>query len=216
MEAIIALEPPRSWIKDILSNYSARIRILDCKALKDKEGVEEIFEIISEEENKILEELKKNKYLKEVEIISAKEGRILGAVKTKKCTACKTFALSNCFLLSASTDKDGLIEWTLLAKEDSLYKLIKDLEAQNIKFTIKRLVKVSGKNLLTARQEEILQIAFEKGYFDYPRSIDLKTLASQLDISPSTLSELLRKAIKKVLKERFKGKSSVLSRQIRL
>ncbi|WP_338728423.1 helix-turn-helix domain-containing protein [Haladaptatus sp. DJG-WS-42] len=54
---------------------------------------------------------------------------------------------------------------------------------------------------LSTRQEEVIRAAIEQGYFDWPRRIDAKTLAAQLDITHTTLLEHLRKAEKKLLTE---------------
>lgn len=57
------------------------------------------------------------------------------------------------------------------------------------------------------------QIALEKGYFEFPKKITLRQLAKVLDISPGTLTEILRRGQKRVLQEHFKGRPSVLTRQ---
>ncbi|MFC6732483.1 MULTISPECIES: helix-turn-helix domain-containing protein [unclassified Haladaptatus] len=54
---------------------------------------------------------------------------------------------------------------------------------------------------LSPRQEEVVRTALEQGYFDWPRKIDAETLATQLDITHTTLLEHLRKAEKKLLAE---------------
>ena len=54
---------------------------------------------------------------------------------------------------------------------------------------------------LTSRQAEVLQVALDAGYFDWPREVDAETLAERLDIAHSTLLEHLRKAEKKLLEE---------------
>lgn len=54
---------------------------------------------------------------------------------------------------------------------------------------------------LTTRQAEVLEHAYEGGYFDWPRHTDVETLADQLDISHATFLEHLRKAEKKIIDE---------------
>ena len=39
----------------------------------------------------------------------------------------------------------------------------------------------------------------EKGYFDYPKKMDINSLANLLGISKPTLSEILRRGQKKIL-----------------
>ncbi|UVE51161.1 helix-turn-helix domain-containing protein [Haloferax larsenii] len=52
---------------------------------------------------------------------------------------------------------------------------------------------------LTRRQREVLETAVENGYYDIPRQVSIETLAAELDCSPSTVSEHLRKVESKVL-----------------
>lgn len=47
---------------------------------------------------------------------------------------------------------------------------------------------------LTARQREVLEIAYEMGYFDVPRSASTETVAAELDLDTSTVSEHLQRA----------------------
>lgn len=54
---------------------------------------------------------------------------------------------------------------------------------------------------LSPRQAEVIERAYEAGYFDWPRRTDAETLATQLDISHATLLEHLRKGEKKLIGE---------------
>ncbi|WP_336002645.1 helix-turn-helix domain-containing protein [Halorientalis halophila] len=52
---------------------------------------------------------------------------------------------------------------------------------------------------LTGRQREVLALAYEMGYFDYPKGANAEEVAAELDISASTLSEHLAAAQEKVI-----------------
>ncbi len=52
---------------------------------------------------------------------------------------------------------------------------------------------------LTPKQEAILVEAYLKGYYSYPRRVNLRRLAEELGLSVSTLAELLRKAEAKIV-----------------
>lgn len=54
---------------------------------------------------------------------------------------------------------------------------------------------------LSPRQAEVIEHAYEAGYFDWPRRTDAETLATQLDVSHATLLEHLRKAQQKLIGE---------------
>ncbi|MCU4924922.1 helix-turn-helix domain-containing protein [Halobacteria archaeon AArc-dxtr1] len=48
---------------------------------------------------------------------------------------------------------------------------------------------------LTQKQEELLSIAYEEGYFEVPRGISQDELAARLDVSKSAVSQRLRRAL---------------------
>ena len=52
---------------------------------------------------------------------------------------------------------------------------------------------------LSKNQRKALELAFANGYYDYPRKIELKDLAKQMNLSLSTYREHLRRAEKKVM-----------------
>ncbi|WP_138004435.1 helix-turn-helix domain-containing protein [Halalkalirubrum salinum] len=56
-------------------------------------------------------------------------------------------------------------------------------------------------NGLTDRQHEALRIAYELGYFDIPRQASLEDVAAELDITPSSVSERLRRAQTQLIEE---------------
>lgn len=56
--------------------------------------------------------------------------------------------------------------------------------------------------MFTGRQEQILPVAFERGYFDYPKKIGLKDMARQIGIETS-LAEILRRGRRKISEEYF-------------
>jgi len=91
--------------------------------------------------------------------------------------------------------------------------LLKELDEEQVVAEVVRISKLEEEEELTARQENILQIALEKGYFEFPKKLTLRQLAKVLDISPATLTEILRRGQKRVLQEHFKGRPSVLTRQ---
>ena len=72
-------------------------------------------------------------------------------------------------------------------------------------YKILGLTHLTAKNDLTARQEYIIKIAFELGYFEFPKKINLEELSTRLGISPGTLSEILRRVEKNILSKYFRG-----------
>jgi predicted DNA binding protein len=215
LEAVISITPPHSWIKRVASQFAAVIRVLDCRSLPDGEGVQELFEITSSAEpsEKIVDYLRQDSYVYDIDIVKVDQGRVIGSLKTHKCTACKAFAEANGFLVSATSKPDGKLEWTVLGNDTIVKSLMQELENQEVAGQVVKISKIKGEEELTARQENILQIGLEKGYFEFPKKITLRQLAKALDISPATLTEILRRGQKRVLQEHFKGRPSVLGKR---
>lgn len=58
---------------------------------------------------------------------------------------------------------------------------------------------------LTDRQREVLETAFEAGYYDWPRECTGEDVAAQLDISSATFAEHVRAAERNLLTALFDG-----------
>jgi len=215
LEAVISITPPQSWIKRVTEQFPSVIRVLDCRSLPDGEGVQELFEVASNADlsERIVNYLRQDSYVYDIDIVRAEQGRIIGSLKTRKCTACRTFAGAECFLVSATSKPDGKLEWTILGNDTMVKSLMRKLEDQKVEGQVAKIFKIKGEKDLTARQENILQIALEKGYFEFPKKITLRQLARTLDISPATLSEILRRGQKGVLEEHFRGRPSALGKR---
>ena len=56
-------------------------------------------------------------------------------------------------------------------------------------------------SLLTDRQQELLELAINEGYYEIPRRVTLRDLADRADISAGTVGEHLRKIEIKVILE---------------
>ncbi|MDS0221844.1 helix-turn-helix domain-containing protein [Haloarcula sp. S1AR25-5A] len=76
---------------------------------------------------------------------------------------------------------------------------------RNADFELERLTRdgepKSPGNGLTDRQLEAMRTAYELGYFEIPRRTSLETVARELDISASSLSERLRRAQTQLIQE---------------
>ncbi len=119
------------------------------------------------------------------------------------CLIAHPILSSGGIIVGINYDGNG-ITWSIICSEKDCPRLIKKLEKLGIDFELVYKGRPEDKESITFREEEVLKIALEKGFFDYPKKIKLEELASLLDISPSTLSEILRRAQKKVLEKYFK------------
>jgi predicted DNA binding protein len=88
--------------------------------------------------------------------------------------------------------------WSFLAYDYKINKILKSLseiaEIEQVSINDKLPL-----NILSDREYKILSLAYEIGYFDYPKRIKAKELASILGIRKSTLIYHLRNAERKII-----------------
>jgi len=207
MEAIVDLNLPSNWIEDVVDKYQIVIKVLNSK-LVDQVEVRELVEIEvqrEEEMEEVLNSIRSNPNVSDVDISQIERGKALAAFTVEECEVCRLLASTDCFLTSSNTTDDSRLRWSLLVtRRESLQLLIQNLGALDADPKLIKLTEISDKDALTARQEQITRMAYEKGYFDFPRRIGLKELANSFDVSTSTLSEILRKGQRRIMSRYFK------------
>ena len=93
-------------------------------------------------------------------------------------------------------------EWVLrlrLPERDALVAFNEYCRERNVTFQVNhlRMAEDEGEAVvgLTEKQQELLTVAYEEGYFDVPRGISQRELANRLGVSKSAISQQLRRAI---------------------
>jgi predicted DNA binding protein len=88
---------------------------------------------------------------------------------------------------------------------DALCRAHDRLVEQGISVDLRRVTdvttSVSTSSQLTSQQEEAIEAALERGYFEIPRDISMEELAAELGISHQALSERLRRAYETLVYE---------------
>jgi predicted DNA binding protein len=203
LEAIITVRIP-DFVGDISKKHDALVRILGCVPFSNS-GAKSLLEVRASWDKipDVMTDFKASHGFSDVDMAQTGKDKMLATVSTTKCAICSTMAGSGCFLISA-TAKDDFLHWTVLASaNDQIKALIDRMKANGMKASIVRIKDISSREELTKRQEDILKIALEKGYFDYPKRTSIRKLAQLFDISISTLSVILRSGQKKVMASYF-------------
>ena len=171
-----------------------------------------VFQHFEGEENNIkkyINYLKSSKRIVRLEIFD-KSVLIL----TKNNKELKTYsALYNPMFLypnPATVDKDGfeIVEiafWEKKPLADLINKLKKD--KTTVYFEILKFVNSKMENLYVTRllpklplqQKKAIQLAYQYGYYEYPRSINLEKLSKMSKVSKATFRESLRRAEAKLI-----------------
>ena len=205
IEAIVRLRPPNNWMCDIIERYSAKIKVLDCMPTEELggRGLVEI-KVKDDLETDVITDIRNHPTVCNVDLSTMHNGKILGAVATNQCAACHALTASDCFLVFANSCEEGEIEWKLqTGQRKALFELLQMLRDLNYEVELISLTGIQKTYNLTPRQEEMIRFALKKGYFDCPKKTNIREIAQTFGISISTVSEILRRGIKKVVSDYF-------------
>jgi predicted DNA binding protein len=204
-EVVLKITMPDNWVKDITAKYPVPIKFKECMPHGDSggRGLIEIDNTLGLTGD-IIKEIEEHAEVCSVDISSLSDGSVLGSVITDKCTACRALTGSECFMTSALSLGDGSVEWKLITGgEGSLTHLIDNLETNGCKVELKSNINLTKQNMLTKRQEDIINVAFQNGYYDCPKKITIKKLAEMFGVSQSTMGEILQRGERKIISDHF-------------
>ena len=130
-------------------------------------------------------------------------------LESEGCGVCHTILSSDAFLVSGKSLEDCTIMYSFMVPSfEGFQKIVSALEAAGLKVKVLKMGKFEPKKgVLTEKQESIFWLALKGGFFDYPRKIDTVELAAKLGISPSTLSEITRRGMRRLLESYFKNET---------
>ena len=208
LEAELLLRIPKMWITEMPKRHPVSIKIVGRRP-SGKLGVRDLVEISGEQDDleQLRSEFESEPWVKSFDLDFVKSGKLVGEVVTYKCLACSSLAGSDAHLITADVRPDGAVHWRLMTSDrDGVKKLVSKLRRVKCEVELLKLSPIDEQEVLTTRQEEIIMMAFERGYFETPRQTKLKDLARITGVSQATLSEILRKGQKRIVVEYLRGK----------
>ena len=212
LEAELVVKIPKMWITEIPRSHQVSIKIV-ARRLSGKLGVRDLVEISGEQEvlENVLKELESEPLVRSFYLDFVKSDKLVGEVVTHKCLACSSLAGYDSHLVSANARSDGAVQWRLMTSDrNEVKKLISRLRKVKCEVKLLRLAPIDDREILTSRQEEIIMMAYERGFFETPRKTKLKDLARITGVSQATLSEILRKGQKRIVVEYLKAKRNAV------
>lgn len=207
LEVRLLTETPSCWIKEIDRTQSASVRIIDVRKSPTTEEVHDLVEISSlkEQGGSLIRFLQNSESVRSVDLVRAEPHRTICTVTSKSCPVCPALLNLDCFIPSARANGSGQMEWELLLNDEArLQKITDRLTSAGVGYSLLEVKHLSGKKALTLRQEQVLEMAVQLGYFDFPRRTNLAQLSKKLGVTQGTLSEILRRAEKNALTDRFR------------
>jgi hypothetical protein len=92
---------------------------------------------------------------------------------------------------------------SLVGSQEAISDAINGYEDEGVSPELRKLGEYQGREQpldeLTGRQREVIQTAFEMGYYEVPRNVSSEDIAAELDVDPSTIAEHLQRAERNLL-----------------
>lgn len=127
-------------------------------------------------------------------------------LETPSCSACKFFATYNLVVLATRTvDAKRALFRVLVQNQTKLKILEKNLEEAGLKPHILE-TEYENHSILTKREREVVHTAYRHGYFDPERGISMTEVAQMMKVSTPSLSDVLRRGTKKMVKSYVENK----------
>ena len=104
-----------------------------------------------------------------------------------------------CLQCPFSSQTDPATWRFITGRSRDLREIISNLGKEGIRTRIEDASMLDQKTSLTVRQKEIMAVAMAEGYFEFPRKRSLTALSQLIGVKPSTLSEILRSAERRIM-----------------
>ena len=137
------------------------------------------------------------------------EGRSSIWLESEGCGVCNTILSYDAFLVSGKSVEDCAIMYSFMVPSFAVFqKIVAAIQSMGLRVKVLKMGKFRLKGgVLTEKQERIFWLALKGGFFEYPRKIDTVELSTKLGISPSTLSEITRRGMRRLLESYFKSEA---------
>ena len=190
--------PKTKWLAKINKKYPELTFNILSKFLLNNNIGNTLFQIKGPTIKNFLSDFKKISNSLTYQILFEGDDFVLLNIKTEDPLILTALMKTQLLLMYPLTVKNGIVEVKVIAERSKIDQFLLKLEHKTINFSIRSIGYYHGTRLLTQKQNQILQIANKKGYYDIPRKISLSNLAKELNISPSALSETFRRIHKKI------------------
>jgi predicted DNA binding protein len=200
IKGVLTLRGVGCWAARLSEEFGIAVNVHACRLQKDARSVQHWVEILSDGHkiDKITDQIKDHTISSD--IIKVSEGRSFGLVVSPACVTAKAIEDLTCVITAHRVRRDGLMELEVLASgEDTLKQIMQRLGSKGIEVSVLEVTSDIDSEKVTAREEQVVRRALEMGYFDYPRKIRQRELASACGICSSTLAELLRRAERNIM-----------------
>lgn len=198
--------PPDPWIAPFREADSGIVEILGAKSTRilpsGKAAVAHLVQLTGDHLELMVEtNVLHSPGVVSLQVADLARGRRVAIVVSVDCSLCDVLVGPNsqCFLASAVVDHSGKMIYEILSDHAGLEYVRQEARKLNVPLEVVGTWPLKVALSMTPRQQRIIDLAVEMGFYDFPRRITQEKLSRLLGISPSGLNEILRRAEKKII-----------------
>lgn len=188
--------PDDLWIHDVSTTHpDVTFRV--SSVLPGPDVVIGVLELTASNPIPILADIDRRDDVRELELLWKHDETALLQVETADPSLIAPMRQAGVPMETPFEVEDGAVTWELTTSADRLSALGESLDESGIGYDIEYVHSTDASRatqLLTDRQLEVFLTAIDGGYYDVPRDATLTDVASTLEISKSTCSDVLHRA----------------------
>jgi len=178
-----------------------KVEAIQCTAISKHSGssIMKIVDPSGLNSDKLIFGPVKNK-LGECEIMKVSKNNYIVIVTNNNCRLASIISESGCFLTSSVPHGPHESEWTIVGlNSEYIHNLIVRLKEVGYGVDVLSTNQMNMGPVLTSKQESYIRTAYEKGYYQVPKTVTLKDLEEEAGCSKSNLSVILRESERKIV-----------------
>ncbi len=192
--------PKTKWLAILNEKYpELTFNIFSKYLIDDNTGIT-LFQVAGNSIKRFLDDIKSKIAQNAFQLLFEGDDRLLLNIKTNDPWILSALVKTELLIMYPIPVKNGMIQMDTVTSRKKFDLFLTELEAQKVKYSIKSVGDFRPNPLLTKNQINILNLAVNLGYFKIPRKISLTNFAKRLEISPSALSETMRRINYKLAK----------------
>ncbi len=191
--ALIKVSRTDCGVTNYVNTYFKNVSIKRIKMMEDFTLHCLMFDKIDEPDDRLIQ-------LKKISSNYIRVGKNKIWAEEKNCHACNFFLKCNVDILSSKVIGNNTVIYRILfPNKNKLKDVEREMENADLNYQIIEFY-YSNEVELTEREKFVINKIFNGGYFNINRELSLTELANSMDISTASLSETMRTALKKIVK----------------
>jgi predicted DNA binding protein len=189
-------------LQEAAREFGTKINVVDCKPF-NKKGMTLLLEMKGEPEavRRTVSAIRRQEGVRQA-VEGDDDGETLPLLLVlDRPSICRASSDSAIICLDCPLNAESQpASWRFIVRRtNDLRQILSKLSQDGVETRIEDVSPLDQKATLTGRQKEIIVTAVAQGYFEFPRKVSLTNLSQLVGIKPSTLSEILRSAERRIM-----------------